>query len=111
MTVPDEKVASDDLVAAAREIIRGEGDRCIVSISELLDKLEDQYGDQFRVSPDTCQVLQLIRTLWEDPHIDQVSHMWDIEFAWNEEGYYPESDSVRGSLISEIRRSATDCPR
>ena len=32
-------------------------------------------------------MLNLIETLWADPHIDQVSVTGWIEFAWNEEGF------------------------
>jgi hypothetical protein len=81
-------VCAPDLVAAAREFIRGEGDACVVSIYQLLDGLSDMFGDRFPVSPDTYKVLDLIGTLWADPHVDQVPHGW-IEFAWREKGLDP----------------------
>jgi hypothetical protein len=82
----------DDLVVAAREIIRSEDDHCVVSIFQLLDELSAKFGDRFSVSSDVYTVLNLIETLWEDPHIDQVPDTGWIEFAWNEEGYYPDLD-------------------
>ncbi|AGB26288.1 hypothetical protein Mycsm_06129 [Mycobacterium sp. JS623] len=77
-------VAPNDCVAAAREFIRGEGG-CVVGIWPLLDELIDNCGDRFRVSPDGYKVLDLIETLWADPHVDQVPH-GSIDFAWSEEG-------------------------
>jgi hypothetical protein len=83
---PNDYVFAPDLVAAAREFIRGEGG-CVVSICQLLDELSDMFGDGFAVSPDTYKVLDLIETLWADPHVDQVPYTESIEFAWNEKGF------------------------
>jgi hypothetical protein len=82
-TANEHVVPPGDVVAAAREFIRRDGD-CVVSIGRLLDELTDKFGDRFRVSPDVYKVLDLIETLWADPHVDQVPHGW-IEFAWSEE--------------------------
>jgi hypothetical protein len=84
---PNNHVAApDDVVAAAREFIRGEGD-CVVSIWQLLDELTDKFGDRFPVSPDTYKALDLIETLWADPHVDQVPHGC-IDFACKGEGRF-----------------------
>jgi hypothetical protein len=85
VTPNDYVAAPDDVVAAAREFIRGEGDACVVSIYRLLHELSDMFGDRFAVSPNTHKVLDLIETLWADPHVNQVPH-GSIEFAWSEEG-------------------------
>ena len=85
LTSNDYSVAPD-LVDAAREIIRSQGDRCIVGISELLEGLSGKFGDRFRISPEMYQLVDLIDTLWADPHIDQVPDTGWIEFAWNEVG-------------------------
>lgn len=82
---PNDHFCAPDLVAAARESIRGEGHGCVVSIYRLLDDLSEMFGDRFRVSPDVYKVLNLIETLWADPHVDQVPH-GSIDFAWSEEG-------------------------
>jgi hypothetical protein len=82
---PNEYVCAPDLVAAARESIRREGD-CVVSIWWLLDEMTDKFGDRFTVSPDTYKVLDLIETLWGDSHVDQVPGTETIEFVWNEKG-------------------------
>jgi hypothetical protein len=89
VAAPDDVVAAapDDVVAAAPEFIRGEGDACVVSIYRLLDELSDMFGDRFPVSPDTYKALDLIQTLWADPHVDQVPYTESIEFAWNEKGF------------------------
>ena len=84
---PNEYVCARDLVAAAREFIRGEGG-CVVSIWWLLDEMTDKFGDRFPVSPDTYKVLDLIETLWADSHVDQVPDTRSIEFAWNEKGWF-----------------------
>ena len=85
VTPNDYVAAPNDVVAAAREFIRGEGNACVVSIWRLLDELTNKFGDRFRVSPDVYKVLDLIETLWADPHVDQVP-LGSIEFAWSEEG-------------------------
>ena len=84
---PNEYVCARDLVAAAREYIRGEGDACVVSIYRLLHELSDKFGDRFPVSPDTYKVLDLIETLWADSHVDQVPGTEANEFAWHEKGF------------------------
>jgi hypothetical protein len=81
-------VCAPDLVAAPREFIRGEGGY-VVSIWWLLDELNDKFGDRSPVSPDMYKALDLIETLWADPHVDQVPHAESIEFAWNEKGAVP----------------------
>jgi hypothetical protein len=101
-------VTHDDLVAAARELIRSEGDGCVVSIWELLDELSDKFGDRFGVSPDTDDVLRLIETLWADPEIHQVPDGW-IEFGWNgggfDEGPGPRSFAMlRDVLAADFRK-------
>ena len=84
---PNEYVCAPDLVAAAREFIRGEGG-CVVSIWWLLDEMTDKFGDRFPVSPDTYKVLDLIETLWADSHVDQVPATETIEFAWHEKRFH-----------------------
>ena len=86
VTPSEHVVPPGDVVAAAREFIRGEGG-CVVSICQLLDELSDMFGDRFPVSPDTYKALDLIQTLWADPHVDQVPYTESIEFAWNEKGF------------------------
>jgi hypothetical protein len=78
--------APDDVLAAARVLIHREGG-CIVSIWQLLDEMTDKFDDQFPVSPDAYKALDLIETLWDDPHVNQVPHGW-IEFSWNEKGRF-----------------------
>jgi hypothetical protein len=85
MSVTSNDVCARDLVAAAREFIRGEGG-CVVSIWWLLDEMTGKFGDRFPVSPDTYKVLDLIETLWADPYVDQVP-MDGSSFAWNEKGF------------------------
>ena len=53
---PNDHFCAPDLVAAARESIRREGD-CVVSIWRLLDELTNKFGDRFPASPDTSEVL------------------------------------------------------
>ncbi len=76
-------VKNDDYFATARDFLRGQGNGCITSIWELLDELSDKLGDRFQVSPDTYKLLDLVETLWADPHVDQVPNTGAIEFAWN----------------------------
>lgn len=51
-------------------------------MSELLDELRDELGDQFSAG----QTLWLIEELWDDENIEQVSDAGLVEFAWNETG-------------------------
>jgi hypothetical protein len=105
----NEYVFAPGLVAAARELIRNEGDGCIVSIRHLLDELSDRFGDWLNVSPDMYKVLDLIETLWDDPHVDQVPNTGWIEFAWNQKGRFeggPESEFtalLREHLVAQAR--------
>jgi hypothetical protein len=57
VTPNDYVAAPNDVVAAAREFIRGEGDACVVSICRLLHELSDKFGDRFLVLPNTYEVL------------------------------------------------------
>jgi hypothetical protein len=86
-TTINDYVCAPDLVAAAREFIRGEGG-CVVSIWWLLDEMIGKFGDRFPMSQDTYKVLDLIETLWADSHVDQVPGTESIEFAWNEKGFH-----------------------
>jgi hypothetical protein len=101
---PNDHVVPDDVVAAAREFIRSEGDGCVVPISELLDELSDKFGDRFRASPDMHKLLDLIETLWEDPHIDQPQAGW-IEFAWNEKGFDHDQVPATGLKAMLLRNA------
>jgi hypothetical protein len=77
---PGEDLKLDDLVDAAREIIRN--DDGVVSIDQLLDGLGKKFGERFPItSPDVTTVLWLIQSLWQDPHIHQVPDGY-IEFGW-----------------------------
>jgi hypothetical protein len=103
----DDYVFAPDLVAAAREFIRSESDGCVISIWQLLDELSDKFGDRFPLSPDTYVVLDLMQTLWTDPHVDQVPFRdaESIEFAWNEKGYYPDLDPALLGLEGDVAQS------
>ena len=88
---------------------RSEGDRCVVDVRQLLNELTGKCGDRFPVSPDAYEVLDLIETLWADPHIDQVPVTGSIEFAWNGKGFDPVPDTefvamVRDCLIAQARK-------
>lgn len=88
---PNDSVVAPDVVAAARELIRNEGDGCIVPISELLDELSDKFGDGFRVSSDAWRILDLIHELWDDPHIHR-----------------PDNEFIALYAPSAVRQSRTD---
>ena len=82
---------------------------CVVSIYQLLDELSGKFGDRFPVSPDTYEVLDLIETLWADPHVDQVPDMGLIWFAWNEQGLdqVPDTGLVGGNPLPVRRNMAS----
>ncbi len=82
----DDSLVSEAVLVAAIDVIRNEGDGCVVDLTTLLEELSDKF-DRFRVTPDMSELLVLIRTLWDNPHIDQPEPGW-IEFAWNEKGSY-----------------------
>jgi hypothetical protein len=100
-TTSDDYRAAPDVVADAREFIRGEGN-CVVSIWWLLDELSDKFGDRFPVPRDTYELLDLIETLWVDPQIDQVPGTGVIEFAWNEKGHW--DDEAPSPFVQELSR-------
>ena len=80
--VGDNYVVPDDVVAAARELIRNE-DGCVVFIGELLEELSGKFDDRFRVSLDMYKVVNLIETLNADPDVRQVTNEGFIQFAWD----------------------------
>jgi hypothetical protein len=103
-------VCAPDLVAAAREFIRGEGG-CVVSIWWLLDEMTDKFGDRFPVSPETYKALDLIETLWADSHVDQVPATETIELAWNEKGFHHDLPAIglKAMLLGDTQvQSATN---
>lgn len=102
----DEKVSFSDLFDAAREIVCAGGDGGIVGISDVLDGLEAKFGDQFRVSKDTYRVLALITALWDDPHVNQVPGMWDVEFFWNAAGSNSNPDPAVERLMARMSEAA-----
>ena len=65
-----------------RDFIRSEGGD-VISIWHLLEELSVKFGDRFPVSPDAYEVLDLVETLWADPHIGHPMR-GSIEFAWAE---------------------------
>ena len=96
-----------EVVAAAREFIRREGEGCVVSIGQLLDELSDKFGDRFPASPDLYKLVDLIEVLWADPHVDQVPHTGCVEFAWNEKGFDPVSFSRLRAMLPRQAQPAT----
>jgi hypothetical protein len=67
----DRGYATDDQIAAAREILRSGAQASEflepVSTSELIDEL----GDRFLTTPAMWRLLSLIEKLWDDSHIDR----------------------------------------
>jgi hypothetical protein len=61
LVTTNDYIGAPDLVAAAREFIRGEG-RCVVSIWQMLDELSDKFGNRLPVSPNIYRALDLIET-------------------------------------------------
>lgn len=92
-------VTSPEVVVAARELLRAEGDGCAVSIGQLLGALNDKLGERFPVSPQMYQVVDLIEELWADAHIDQVTDIGMIEFAWNQAGRQPRENTVADTVL------------
>lgn len=87
---------------AAREFIRRryEEDGCVVGIGEVLEHLDERFGDGTGITSDVPTVLNLCAALWEDPHIDQVPGGW-IDFCWNEAGDWPREDGQ--GLVARLR--------
>ena len=104
---PPDSFPVPEVVAAAREFIRREGEGCVVSIGQLLDELSDKFGDRFPASPDLYKLVDLIEVLWADPHVDQVPHTGCVEFAWNEKGFDPVSFSRLRAMLPRQAQPAT----
>lgn len=90
---------------AAREFIRRRYDQdgCVVGIGELLEYLDDRFGEAAGITGDVGLVLNLCVDLWADPHIDQVPGGW-IDFCWHEAGDKPREGS-QGLLARLLSRS------
>lgn len=105
----NEYILNSEVVAAAREYIRTAEDGCVVSIWELLKALSDKFGEQFTVSPEVHRVVGLIEELWDDQHIDPVTNLAAIEFAWIESPLqrsdFSESE-LRNALVARFNSSA-----
>jgi hypothetical protein len=104
-TTINDYVCGPDVVAAAREFIRNEGDSYVVSIGQLLEELEERSGNdgnRFPVSQDKYKLVNLIEALWADSHIDQVRNTGSIEFAWNQKGRW--DDGARSPFVQELSR-------
>ncbi len=82
--------------SSARAFIRHryQEDGCVVGIGEVLEHLDEVFGEAAGLTSDVGTVLNLCEELWADPHIDQVPGGW-IDFCWNEVGDYP-LDGVDG---------------
>lgn len=78
----------EKLFAAAREVMRKEGDGCVIDIYHILERLTVQFGGAFSVSTETQNILQLIYMLWRERHIDPISTMGVVEFVWRDQPTY-----------------------
>lgn len=104
-------IPNDGVFDAARAFIRRryQEDECVVGIGEVLEHLDEVFGEDAGLTSDVGLVLHLCVELWGDPHIDQVSGGW-IDFCWNEEGDWPRERSQ--GLIARLQgRSDREAPR
>ena len=102
-------MAPPDVVAGARDLIWSDGEGRIVSVSQLLDKLSERFGDRFNISPDVYKVLDLLAMLEDDPHIDQYrSQSGWIEYVWNEQGAVKVPDSGSAKLPRHVQEPTSD---
>ena len=87
----------------ARTFIRSEYDKngCVIGIWELLEHLDEVFGEQAGITSDVPTVLGLCVDLWEDPHIDQVPDGW-IDFCWNEKGHWPRENDGPQDLRTRL---------
>ena len=96
---------------AAREFIRlrFQEDGCVIGIGEVLEHLDEVFGERAGITSDVRTVLNLCVDLWADPHIDQVPGGW-IDFCWNEAGDWPREDGE--GIFARLRdRSDREDPR
>jgi hypothetical protein len=63
-----------DLVAAAPAFIRDEVDGVVVSITDVMGELRIKFGNRPVMSDEMFELVDLIESLWADPHIDPVRH-------------------------------------
>ena len=98
-------------VSSARAFIRlrYDEDGCVVGVGEVLEHLDEVFGEAAGLTSDVGIVLNLVTALWEDPHVDRVPGDW-IDFCWNEAGDWPREDSQ--GLIARLQgRSDREAPR
>jgi len=79
---------------AAREFIRRRHQErgCVIGIAEVLEHLDEVFGETAGLTSDVGRVLALCVDLWADPNIHQVADGW-IEFWWID----PDRQSHGGS--------------
>lgn len=94
---PDHSLVTEAVLTTAVDIIRNEGDGCVVDLITLLEELSDKV-ERFRVTPELSELLVLIQALWDHPHIDQPERCW-IEFAWNAENSDPGHSSALTAML------------
>ena len=100
-----------EVFSSAREFIRTRfaEDGCVVGIGEVLEHLDDRFGEAAGITGDVGIVLNLCVDLWADPHVDRVPGEW-IDFCWNEEGDWPRECSQ--DLLARLQgRSDREEPR
>lgn len=80
-----------EVFSSAREFIRlrFREDGCVIGIADVLEHLDERFGEAAGITSDVTTVLGLCVDLWADPHIDQVDDGF-IDFCWNEEGDWPQ---------------------
>ena len=85
----------------ARDFIRlrYESDGCVISLSDVLDHLDECFGAAAGLTSDVPTVLGLCAALWEDPHIRQVADGY-FEFCWQGASLRPSE--VSGTLHTRL---------
>lgn len=87
---------------ASREFIRNtyEKEGCVVGIGEVLQHLDEVFGEAAGLTSDVGTVLSLCFELWADPHVRQVAE-GGIEFFWTDAGDWPREgfQSLRDRLL------------
>jgi hypothetical protein len=88
----------DDLLDAARGVIRDAGHDCGVNLADLLDELDLKFAGRFGSCPELIAFVQLLWALRDDEHVFTLNGD-GMEFMWIEKSNMPAAVVDDGELI------------
>jgi hypothetical protein len=89
--------ADDGFMSTALDFIRVGGHDCdgsVVNVFELMEELQNKFGDWFHLSPEQYDLLELIDWVAADPRVD-LTGFQGVEFVWRGETSVCANNKIR----------------